>query len=290
MRNFLLKQGYLIIILSFFALQSKGQTASPLKVMTWNIRLDVASDGPNRWELRKNGLCKEIASQHPDVLGVQEALFHQMKDMKHRLKGYSYIGAGRDDGKKKGEFSALFYHKKAVKVLRSGTFWLSETPDIAGSRGWDAACNRVATWGEFEIRKSGKHFFAMNTHFDHMGDTARIQSALLILQKLAELSHKLPVIVTGDFNAGPKSTVYRILTFSENEYTLSDSRKRSGAKINGPDFTFTGFDPAVAPTEIIDYIFVSWDVKVISNSIPVFSTENPYLSDHLPVIAEIEIQ
>ena len=260
-----------------------------IKVMTWNIRLDTPEDGINQWQHRRDALCREIQIQSPDILGVQEALHNQMKDMHRRLKGYKSAGVARDDGKKAGEYSAIFYKKKQLKPIRCGTFWLSETPDKPGSRGWDAACNRVVTWTEFEHRKSGRHFLAMNTHFDHMGDTARVESAMLIINKAAELGGKLPVIVTGDFNVTDKNRAYRILTYSENEIVLSDTRKRADAEVTGPDFSFIGFNPEIQPIETIDYIFATWNIKVISSNIPEFNKNKPYFSDHLPVNAVLEL-
>lgn len=267
-----------------------AQNSDVLKVMTWNIRLDNPDDGPNQWQYRKDGLCIEIMKQLPGFIGVQEAKDNQMKDMKKRLKGYKSIGVGRDDGKKGGEYSAIFFKKKLLKPVRSGTFWLSETPDIPGSRGWDAACNRVVTWAEFKDKATGKHFMALNTHFDHIGDEARTQSAILIIKKLGELAGKLPIILTGDLNVTNKSRAYRILTFSENEYTLSDTRKRAEAKITGPDFSFIGFDPSVEPTDMIDYVLVTWDFEVISNEVFDFRSTGNYLSDHLPVIVELRFK
>lgn len=268
---------------------SPAQDNPQIKVMTWNIRYDNPEDGINQWLYRKDALSGEIINQSPDLVGVQEALHNQIKDMRKRLKGYKNIGAARDDGKKTGEYSAIFYKKKQLKAIRCGTFWLSETPDKPGSRGWDAVCNRIVTWAEFEHRKSGRRFLAMNTHFDHVGETARVESAMLIINKGAELAGKLPIIVTGDFNVTDTSRPYRILTYSENEVVLSDTRKRADAEISGPDFSFTGFNPDVEPTDLIDYIFTTWNVKVLSSTIPKFNKNNPYLSDHLPVVAVLEL-
>lgn len=267
-----------------------AQNSGNLRVMTWNIRLDTPDDGPNQWKYRKVKLCEEVQKRKPDVLGVQEAKHNQMKDMHRQLKDYKSIGVGRDDGKKGGEYSAIFFKKGKLKKIRSGTFWLSETPEVPGSRGWDAACNRVVTWAEFKHKETGKHFIAFNTHFDHLGEEARVQSALLIIKKLGELAGKLPIIVTGDFNVTNKTKAYRILTFSENEITLSDTRVRSGAKITGPDYSFVGFSPSYEPTELIDYILVTWDFEVISNEIYDFRSTGKYLSDHLPMIANLKFK
>lgn len=279
----------LSLIPSFMVAPLFAQQQETLRVMTWNIRLDTPDDGPNQWQYRKDGLCDEIKKLHPDILGVQEALYNQMKDMRKGLKGYKSIGVGRDDGKNRGEFSALFFNKIELSLVRSGTFWLSETPDIAGSRGWDAACNRIVTWAEFIDKTSGKHFISMNTHFDHMGEQARVESAKFILVKINELAHQLPVILTGDFNITNKHRAYRILTFSENEYVLSDTRERPGIIKNGPDCSYIGFPHSGEPEELIDFILATWDFKVISSTTIDFRSGDKYLSDHLPIISELQL-
>lgn len=279
----------LAILMMAMVIPSVTAQNKELKVMTWNIRLATKDDGPNQWEYRKKGVCEEIRNQSPAVLGVQEALNVQMVDLRKCLKGYKSLGVARDDGKKAGEFSALFYKKSELKALRSGTLWLSETPGIAGSRGWDAACNRVVTWAEFKDKDSGKHFMVFNTHFDHMGDSARVQSAMLINRKIAELANRLPVIVTGDFNVTSKHRAYRILTYPENEYVLTDSRLKARV-ISGPDATWVSFDTAYTATDIIDFIFVSPEMEVSSNTIFDFRPSGKYLSDHLPVTASFKIK
>ncbi len=176
---------FLLLLLAGIILPMSLQAQQPgqIKVMSWNIRLDTPADGQNQWKYRKSGVCDLIMNESPDLLGVQEALHNQMKDMRNGLKGYKSIGVARDDGKKAGEYNAVFYKKSRLRSLRSGTFWLSETPDQPGSRGWDAACNRVVTWSVFRDKETGREFLMMNTHFDHVGDTARIESAALIIRK-----------------------------------------------------------------------------------------------------------
>lgn len=277
-----------VLMAAPFLLQA--QEAPVLTVMSWNIRLDTPDDGIHQWTNRKDALCSEIITRNPDILGVQEAKYNQMKDMRKRLPGYKSVGVGRDDGHKAGEFSAVFYRKKHLKALQSGTFWLSQAPDVPGSRGWDAACNRVVSWVELKDKSTGRQFFVFNTHFDHVGEEARIQSAQLILKKMGELAGRNPVILTGDFNVTSKSKAYRILTFSENEVTLSDSRKRANAEITGPDFSFVSFDTEFVPTELIDFVLTTWDFEVISNDIFDFRSRGIYLSDHLPVTARIRLK
>jgi endonuclease/exonuclease/phosphatase family metal-dependent hydrolase len=177
----------------------------------------------------------------------------------------------------------------ATKVLRSGTFWLSETPGKAGSRGWDAACNRVVTWAEFKDKITGKHFMVFNTHFDHIGEVARVESARLINRKIAELAHKLPVVLTGDFNVSAKHRAYNIITYPENEYVLADSRQRAMMK-TGPDVSWVSFDPNYNETDLIDFIFTTLDIEVLSNSIYDFRPSRKFLSDHLPVTAVLKFR
>lgn len=282
---------FLLLLLAGIILPMSLQAQQPgqIKVMSWNIRLDTPADGQNQWKYRKSGVCDLIMNESPDLLGVQEALHNQMKYMRNGLKGYKSIGVARDDGKKAGEYSAVFYKKSRLRSLRSGTFWLSETPDQPGSRGWDAACNRVVTWSVFRDKETGREFLMMNTHFDHVGDTARIESAALIIRKSASLSGKLPVILTGDFNVTDRHRAYRILTWADNEIVFTDTRKSAGAEISGPEYTFVGFSDQFEASDQIDFIFATYQFMVLSHKIPDFRKGMRYLSDHLPVAVILEL-
>ncbi len=282
---------FLLLLLAGIILPMSLQAQQPgqIKVMSWNIRQDTPADGQNQWKYRKSGVCDLIMNESPDLLGVQEALHNQMKDMRNGLKGYKSIGVARDDGKKAGEYSAVFYKKSRLRSLRSGTFWLSETPDQPGSRGWDAACNRVVTWSVFRDKETGREFLMMNTHFDHVGDTARIESAALIIRKSASLSGKLPVILTGDFNITDRHRAYRILTWADNEIVFTDTRKSAGAEISGPEYTFVGFSDQFEASDQIDFIFATYQFMVLSHKIPDFRKGMRYLSDHLPVAVILEL-
>lgn len=282
---------FLLLLLAGIILPMSLQAQQPgqIKVMSWNIRLDTPADGQNQWKYRKSGVCDLIMNESPDLLGVQEALHNQMKDMRNGLKGYKSIGVARDDGKKAGEYSAVFYKKSRLRSMRSGTFWLSETPDQPGSRGWDAACNRVVTWSVFRDKETGREFLMMNTHFDHVGDTARIESAALIIRKSASLSGKLPVILTGDFNVTDRHRAYRILTWADNEIVFTDTRKSAGAEISGPEYTFVGFSDQFEASDQIDFIFATYQFMVLSHKIPDFRKGMRYLSDHLPVAVILEL-
>ncbi|HLN53861.1 MAG TPA: endonuclease/exonuclease/phosphatase family protein [Lentimicrobium sp.] len=275
------------LILSCISLIVFGQD-NTFRIMTWNIRFDNPDDGINRWDNRKAGLVKEILVQKIDILGTQEAMNNQIRDLNKMLKGYKSLGVGRDNGEDEGEYNSVYYKKANLKVVRWGVFWLSATPDVPGSRGWDAACNRLATWIEFKHKKSGEHFMVFNTHFDHIGDTARNESAQLINRKIHELSNRLPVILMGDFNVDAKSRPYRILTFPENEYVLVDTRSKAKEK-SGPELSWVSFDPDYKETELIDFIFATHQFEVLKHTITDFRSRGKFLSDHLPVTAAVRI-
>ena len=263
----------------FFFICAYGQS---LKVMSFNIRLSLESDKENSWENRKTEALQLMDYYHPDFFGVQEAVPQQMLDIKNNLKDYDFVGVGRDDGKNKGEYSALFYDTEKLQILESGTFWLSETPNIP-SKGWDAAYNRVCTYALFKMKKGGKKFWAFNTHFDHIGNVAREKSATLILEKIKGLNVKnLPVVLTGDFNLTEDTDPLKIISAE-----MLNTYHHSAKKPYGPKGTFTNFDVNTIPTERIDYIFVK-DFETES-----FRTINDrrenllYPSDHFPIMAEL---
>lgn len=253
-----------------------------LKVMSFNIRLNVDSDKENSWTNRKQDVEDLLTYYHPDYFGVQEALPGQMKDLKGGLKNYDYIGVGRDDGKEKGEFSAIFYDTGRLQAVKSGTFWLSETPEKP-SRGWDAALNRICTYAVFRDKKSKKEFMALNLHFDHIGNIARVKSSELILKKIKEINPgNLPVTVSGDFNLTEDSEPIKIMS-----QHLQDSFYHSETKHYGPKGTFTGFNINEVPKDRIDYIFVK-GFKIKSHRHINDRRENLlYPSDHFPVLAEL---
>lgn len=253
-----------------------------LTVMSFNIRLNVASDKENAWPERKQDVADLLTYYHPDYFGVQEALPEQMKDIKNGLKNYDYIGVGRDDGKEKGEFSAIFYDTQRLEVIKSGTFWLSETPEKP-SKGWDAALNRICSYAVFKDKTSKKEFLAMNLHFDHIGNVARVKSSELILKKIKELNPKnLPVTVSGDFNLTDDTEPVKIL--SQN---MKDTFYHSETKHYGPVGTFTAFNVNEVPKERIDYIFTN-GFKIRSHRHINDRRENLlYPSDHFPVIVKL---
>jgi len=167
-----------------------------LKVMTYNIRYNNPNDGENAWPKRKELVANLVRFHQVDLLGVQEALKDQMDDLSQLLPEFNWIGAGRDDGREKGEYSSILFRKERFALLQQRTFWLSATPEQAGSIGWDAAITRVCTWGKFKDKQTGKIFFLFNSHFDHVGERARLESAGLILKNIQALAKVEPIIVT----------------------------------------------------------------------------------------------
>ncbi len=252
--------------------------------MTYNIRLDVASDNENAWPNRKEYFASQLAFYEPDIFGIQEALPHQVTELAGLLPKYDYVGIGRD-GIGKGESSNIFFKKDRFKVLQENTFWLSETPDKI-SKGWDAALNRVCTYALLKDDKSKKVFWVFNTHLDHVGELARTNSIELILSRIKALNTKgYPVFFMGDFNSEP--TEDRIISLKTE---MNDSHDVSDEKPFGPSGTFNGFRHNEAVTKRIDYIFLSkgHSLKVRKYAILSDSKDLRYPSDHLPVYIELK--
>lgn len=253
--------------------------AQDLTVMTYNIRLNLKSDGVNAWPERKDFFTAQIQFYDPDIFGVQEALPDQVNDIKSGLPGYTYVGQGRD-GNNKGESAGIFYNTRRFILKKSGTFWLSETPDTV-SRGWDAAYNRVCTYVLLFDKKAKRTFWMFNTHLDNEGEVARTKGLELILSRIAELNtRQLPVILTGDFNSEPSTERIKNL-----QTQMDDARTVSLQKPFGPSGTFNGFKHNEPVTLLIDYIFISKKKSFIVNKYAVLSDAKDlrYPSDHLPV-------
>ena len=257
---------------------------SPLRVMTFNIRYNEPRDNENAWPNRKEKAAGVIRFHKADIVGVQEALIGQLKDLEVLLPDFTWCGAGRDDGMEKGEFSAILYRKGRFKLLDSKTTWLSETPLVAGSKGWGAHYARVITWAKFYDRVTKKTFFHLNTHFDHEIERSRQESARIMLKQASELPGKLPFIITGDFNTVEDSEPYRILTAAGNH--IKDAGHSSLNPNFGPTSTFNAFGP-LQPKRKIDYIFVRDDVIVTEHGVLADQWDGLWASDHLPVLAEI---
>lgn len=261
------------------------------KVMTFNIRYSTLSDSLNSWDNRKASVIQLVLDNEVDILGVQEALHSQVIDLEEGLQGYEWMGVGRDDGIEQGEYCPIFYNKNKFSEVGSGYFWLSESPMEAGSKGWDAACTRIATWAKLRDNRNGRVIFVLNTHFDHVGEQARRESAKLLLQKINVYTkkNKFPIIVTGDFNSTPNGDAIQILKNRNNPQSLTDARDVT-LKTSGPNWTFHGFGKVPAEKRpLIDYVFVKnkisvLDYQVIEGKLP----NNKWLSDHCSVLVTVE--
>ena len=279
----------LVIIVLCCSIVSFGQPRSgedSVRVMTFNIRYNEPRDGENAWTNRKTKVADVIRFHKADLVGLQEALVSQLRDLDSLLPAFGRCGVGRDDGKEGGELSAILYRRDRFQILNCGTFWLSPTPEAPGSKGWDAAYPRIVTWAKFKDRVSRKTFFHFNTHFDHRGETARTESAALIHRKISEIAGKFPVVLSGDLNVVEDTAAYRTLADAHSTPRLFDAKYESVNGHFGGDSTFNEFKE-LQPGRKIDYIFVSQGVKVFEHGALSDRWNGRWASDHLPVLAEI---
>lgn len=269
----------------FIAFLSTVATASgqSMTFLTYNIRFDNPADGADAWTERRDFLAGQLRFHRPDVFGIQEGLHRQLEYLQEQLPGYAWVGVGRDDGARAGEYSALFFRSDRFRAIESGTFWLSDTPDTV-SKGWDAALPRICTWALLEDTAAQLRIMVFNTHFDHIGKAARTASASLILKKMTELNTgSAPMILMGDLNCEPEEEPIAIL-----QSALNETRDASREPPFGPDGTFNGFKFKEPVTRRIDYIFTSPGIHVIQYAILSDSRNCHYPSDHLPVLARCE--
>ena len=266
-----------------FNIQAKKNDTDELKVMSYNIRMGTANDGTNSWEFRCPATIEMLNDQKPDVFGVQEAFEYQIKFIEEFCRDYKSVGVGRDDGKKKGEFMSIFWNKKTVSLLKWGTFWLSDTPEVP-SKGWDAQCMRTATWALMKDKKTGNKFYFVNTHLDHRGAEARKNGLKMVLERIATMNpESYPMVLTGDFNVTPDDEC-----LVELDKKMDSARKV--AKVTDKKSSFNGWGK-IAPEDsyLIDYIYVAG-----FKSVPEFRTitetfaGKPYISDHYPIMSVLE--
>ena len=275
------KLNFIFFLLLFALLKSCSNYNDIYNVMSFNIRLDTPSDGINNWENRKEGIISIIKNQKIDILGVQEALPNQIDYLAKQFDGYSLIGQGRDGGNN-GEYSAILYNETRLMLNESGTFWLSETPNIP-SIGWDAALNRIVTFGEFKVLNSNKKLVVYNSHFDHIGETAREKSADIILNHIEKNNYyNSAVVVMGDFNAKPYESPIKILSESLNDSFIVFPFEK-------PFGTFNGFEINSKLDDRIDYIF-NKNIK-LTDYIHVYDKllNGLWPSDHLPIVISFSL-
>lgn len=287
----------------------KANLELDLRCMSYNIKNAYDREGENVWGSRKELVAGIIRFHRPDLVGMQEVLYEQLEDLQALLPEYGWIGVGREDGDKDGEFSCIFYRKQRLKPLRQDTFWLSERPEEPGSLGWDAACRRIVTWAEFQDGYTGKTFLHLNTHFDHIGKVAVERSAHLIVDRIKELAADRPAVLTGDFNVTSDSVPYRVLTGQgqPKPAMLRDASKEADYRHFGPAFTFQGFDSREVAARMfpkflqpqaehgiefespIDFIFVAGPVRVLNYGAIADHQNGKMPSDHYPVVADVRI-
>jgi endonuclease/exonuclease/phosphatase family metal-dependent hydrolase len=257
--------------------------AQPIQVMTYNIRYNNPQDGVNAWPNRISKVGALIQQYNPDIIGVQEALYSQLIELMRILPEYSFVGVGRDDGKENGEFSAILFKNNRFGLLGNSTKWLSETPDVPGSKSWDAAITRIVTQARFYDKATKSEMVVFNTHFDHMGLEARQKSAELVLQLVgaARSVSETPVIVTGDFNAERSEKTYETMLLKYLFDTKPDDDNTG---------TYCGFEVGAMSCKTIDYIFASAEWNSKNYKVIRDNDGKYYPSDHLPVIAELEIK
>ena len=272
----------LAVLVAFpqFATAQKKESEG-LKVMSYNIRYGSADDGTNSWKYRWPATVEMLNDVKPDVFGVQEALDFQVEFISEMVRDYKGYGVGREDGKHDGEHMAIFWNKKTIKMIKSGTFWLSETPEKP-SMGWDAACYRTATWALMKDKKTGKKFYFVNTHLDHVGREAQKNGLKLIVDRIASINPEgYPMVLTGDFNVRPSNDCLVDL-----DKIMTSTRKI--AKKTDNKGTFNGWRTD-REGGVIDYIYMSG-----FSSVPVYETivkkyaDKPFISDHYPIMSVLE--
>ena len=275
------------VVLFFNAACSRHADKDTTSVMTFNVRYDNPEDSAFVWKNRAGQVCDFLINEKPDLIGMQEVLWHQYEILDSALTDYSSVGVGRNNGIKAGEMNPIFYRKDRFELVRTITFWLSDTPEVPGSKGWGSAFPGIVTWVELVDKNSKKHFFCFNTHFAHDSGSARILSSKLLLKKVEEISAGFPFIITGDFNMRPNSNAYNILTGPDESVPLcKDSYVISEKKPSGPSGTFNGFENKNLDGRV-DYVFVRNGMKVTDHKTIIKKEHGVYISDHWPVMVTI---
>jgi endonuclease/exonuclease/phosphatase family metal-dependent hydrolase len=282
------------LLAAFFVLpppsEAGAQDDGSLVVMSFNIRYGTASDGENRWENRREAVFGLLGSEDPDLIGVQEALAFQLDEMRAASPVYGIVGVGRTDGRRDGEFAAILFRRDRFQVAASGTFWLSDTPEVVASRSWGNTIPRICTWARF-IDRDGRAFWLYNVHLDHQSQPSRERSVGLLLERIAvRPALDEPVIITGDFNAGEDNPAMAPLIGSPGgrppRFADAFRVRHSDATTVG---TFTGFEIGRTSGPKIDYVLVEPDVEVVSAEIVRTVTDGRYPSDHFPVVARVRL-
>ena len=263
-----------------------GRAAEPLVVMTYNLRY-ASAQPPNAWPDRRPLMRECLRELLPDLIGTQEGVYSQLKELAADLPEYEWLGLGRDGGSR-GEFMAIFYKRARFEPLEYDHFWLSDTPEVIGSTTWGHSNRRMVTWIRFKDRVANQEFYLLNTHFDHQIQEAREKSAMLIRERVAKLNPALPIILTGDFNAtAGDNPAYEVLV---GDGYFTDTWKTAAERKGDPTLnTFNGFKPAVHDSQRIDWILTHGAVETATIQIIDFARDGQYPSDHFPVVAWLRL-
>jgi len=263
-----------------------------VRVLTYNVRRDVASDGAFDWAGRRDAVAGTIRFHRPDAVGLQEPLAGQYADLREALPEFEWVGASREAGEGEGEFCPVGYRRDRFDRLDAGTFWLSPTPDEPGSVGWDAAYPRIATWARLRDRDGGGTVLYCNTHLDHEGERARVEGARVLRERVAALREDdEPVVVGGDCNCVAGDDPYRALVGDDegadrSERALVDARETTPYPPHGPDTTRTDFE-SLLPDRAIDHVFVDATAVEGYGVAADAVGDGWYPSDHLPVVVDL---
>lgn len=261
----------------------------PLTVMSFNIRYGTAPDGENRWTERRKLLLDVLRRQKADVIGLQEALDFQIREIGAALPQYAVVGVGRDNGKASGEYSAILFRGDRFHVADAGTFWFSDTPSVVASKTWGNNITRICTWARF-VDRDGRAFWHFNIHLDHQSQPSRERSTELLARRIVERGNADPVIVTGDFNVGEDNPALRALLAVDGDaaapFVDTFRVRHPDARLAG---TFSGFKFGHAQGPKIDYVLVQPGSEVLSAEIVRTSRGGRYPSDHFPVIARVRL-
>lgn len=281
---------YLAILMLIFTGCTPRTSTYELKVMSFNVRFDNPDDGINAWPNRIPLVEKYMKDEMPDIVGMQESLYHQNEDLLQIMPGYAYVGTGRDDGEKGGEFSPIFFRTDVFELLDHSQFWLSETPDAPGSIGWAAVLPRVVAWAKLMHRENGKELFVFNTHFSHVSDEARRKGMEFLSDQIEAIASNNRVILTGDFNILKGSELYHeMLERYAQQNNLKNAELITGEAYNSDLGTFNAFRHEIDP-RVIDFIFIDDNFTVEKYSIDKVMDGDIFISDHWPVKVQLIIE
>jgi endonuclease/exonuclease/phosphatase family metal-dependent hydrolase len=277
---------YLLLVVAF----TKQTRDYELTIISFNVRFDTPMDGANAWKNRIPLIEAYMNLEKPDIVGMQENLYHQNEDLLTMMPGYAYIGTGREDGKQSGEFSPVFYRKDVFELLEHSQFWLSATPDVPGSIGWEAILPRVVSWARLQHIESEKELYIFNTHFSHVSDLARRKSMEFMADQIQKIAGSERTIVTGDFNIAKGSQLYYdMLAHFYRHGQLQNAELITHEPVTDTQSTLNGFRENITPV-VIDYIFVNSYFEVVSYQVDKIKQGDVFISDHWPIKAIVKMK